>query len=120
MQRGSFRADRVTGTDMLTFEQETSSFVFQGVRIGPSVSVTQLAAALSVGVQDKQDDRAWSFVRVDARPVSAFVAFSDGKINSGYFWVDLPGAGWDDRERPEQQRRSEHERLMYEMFGAVQ
>ena len=105
---------------MLAFEHETSSFVFHGVRIGPSVSVTQLAAALGVSVQDKPDDRAWSFVKVDARPVGAFFAFLEGKINSGYFWVDVPGSGWDDYERAEQQRRREHERLMYEMFGALQ
>lgn len=105
---------------MLAFEPETSSFVFYGVRIGPSVSVTQLAAALRVSVQDKPDDPAWSFVKVDARPLGAFVAFLEGTINSGYFWVDVPGAGWDDYERAEQQRRSEHERLMYEMFGALQ
>ncbi|WP_133031487.1 hypothetical protein [Sphingomonas sp. PP-CE-1G-424] len=105
---------------MLTFEHETSSFIFDGVRIGPSISVTQLAAALGVSVQDTPDDRAWSFVKVDARPVGAFVTFLEGKINSGYFWVDVPGAGWDDYERAEQQRRREHERLMDEMFGALQ
>ncbi|WP_147453143.1 hypothetical protein [Sphingomonas sp. PP-CE-3A-406] len=105
---------------MLTFEHETSSFVFHGVRIGPSVSVTQLAVALGVSVQDKPDNRAWSFVKVDARPVGAFVAFLEVKINSGYFWGDVPGAGWNDYERAEQQPRREHERLMYEMFGTLQ
>ena len=105
---------------MLAFEHETSSFVFHEVRIGPGVSVTQLAAALRVSVQDKPDDSAWRFVKVDARPLSAFVAFLEGKINSGYFWVDVPGAGWNDYERAEHQRRMEHERLMCEMFGALQ
>lgn len=106
--------------DMLTFEHETSSFVFHGVRIGPSVPVTQLAAGLGVSVQDKPDDRAWSFVKVDDRPVGAFVAFLEGKINGGYFWVDVPSAGWNDYERAEQQRRRKHECLMYEMFGTLQ
>jgi hypothetical protein len=83
------------------------------------VTAAQLASAFAVKVQPRPDDLHWSFIQVDARPVSAFVTFRDDKVHCGYFWAYVPSGGWEDYERAEQQRRTEHECLMQALFGAI-
>jgi hypothetical protein len=83
------------------------------------VTAAQLASAFAVKVQPRPDDLHWSFIQVDARPVSAFVTFRDDKVHCGYFWTYVPSGGWEDYERAEQQRRTEHECLMQALFGAI-
>ena len=104
---------------MLTFDHPRSCFMLDGARIGPGVDAASLAQALSVEVKPKPDDPAWSFIQTDGRPVNAFITAFEGKVHSGYFWIDVPGAGWDDYERAEQERRAAHERLMDELFGSL-
>lgn len=104
---------------MLKFDHTRSCFLLDGIAIGAGVTAPQLAASLPAEVEPKPDDPAWSFIRVDDRPVNAFVTFLDGKVHSGYFWIDVPSGGWEDYERAEQERRARHERLMDEIFGSV-
>lgn len=104
---------------MLAFDHTRSCLLLDGIAIGPGVTAPQLAGSLPAGIEPKPDDPAWSFIRVDDRPVNAFVTFLGGKVHSGYFWIDVPGGGWEDYERAEQERRAGHERLMDEIFGSV-
>jgi hypothetical protein len=104
---------------MLTFDHTCSRFLLDGIAIGPGVTAQQLANSLPAEVEPMPNNPAWSFIRVDDRPVNAFVTFLDGKVHSGYFWIDVPGSGWEDYERTEQERRARHEHLMNEIFGSV-
>jgi len=104
---------------LLKFDRVRSCFHLDGIAIGPGVTASQLAGSLSVGIEPMPDNPAWSFIRVDDRPVHASVTFFEGKVHSGRFWIDVPGGGWEDHERAERERRAGHERLMNAMFGAV-
>jgi len=104
---------------MLAFDRVRSCFHLDGVAIGPGLTASQLANSLLAGIEPMPDNPAWSFLRVDDRPVNAFVTFLDGKMHSGRFWMDVPSAGWEDHERAERERRARHECLMNAMFGAV-
>jgi hypothetical protein len=104
---------------MLEFDRPRSSFLLNGVRIGPGVTEAQLASAFAVKVQLKPGYPRWSFFQMNSRPVSAFVTFRDDKVHSGYFWAYGPSDGLEDYERAEQQRRAEHERLTHALFGAI-
>lgn len=102
---------------MLTFDLRRSQFVLDSVAVGVDVYPAELAVALNVAVEVKPDDAAWCFVQTNDRPVNLFATFFKEQLHSGYFWANVPAAGWDDYERAEATRRVEHERLMEEMFG---
>lgn len=102
----------------LRFDRASSCFLFDGASIGPGAMAEQVGRSLSVPVRPMPGDPAWSFVRTDGRPIGAFVVFREGVAHSGYFWVSVPGGGWEDHDRAERQRRNRHEHLMNALFGS--
>lgn len=102
----------------LFFDADRSSFVFDDVEIGAETLAEQMANTLGVTVRHKPDDNAWCFVEASRRTMSAIVSFHEGRVHSGFFWVNTRTAGWHDYEQVENTRRAEHERLMNEMFEA--
>ena len=101
---------------MLAFNADKASFAFDDVLIGAAVLPEQLTNSFGVAIRHKPDDELWCFIEVTRKMMSASISFHEGRVHSGFFWVNAHPGGWQDYEQVEAARRAEHERLMTEMF----
>ena len=105
---------------VLTFDFATSRFVLDGVPIGCGTRERDVDGRIPGQFADVPGQPGYRNFDGRSGDLNVALGFRDGLLESGYFFVTVPGPGqWEQLEEHEAWRRAQHEAIMRSLFGAM-